>query len=167
MTLTSMITNGGSILLPNSLSFVPNTQYLSGSQESKYFLDWWCNRGSSKTSYQHFDQQVKGQVDSITQYSSPLSLLYKLSTRRGPSRMWNIWRGNGEAYFFFWSSCHWLQLSLNSFIHLLMCVGGSGVHWDNKGGCSVGPGMEEVWQEHLKVGVNMILSALNVSDHTI
>ena len=41
------------------------------------------------------------------------------------------------------------------------------MHWDNKGGCSVGPGMEEVWQEHLKVGVNVILSALNVSDHTI
>ena len=43
----------------------------------------------------------------------------------------------------------------------------SGVHWDNKGGCNIGPGMEEVWQEHLKVGVNMILSALNVSDHII
>ena len=59
------------ILPPNSLSFVPNTQYLSSSEESKYFLDWFCNRGSSETSYQHFDQQVKGQVGSITQYSSP------------------------------------------------------------------------------------------------
>ena len=66
-----------------------------------------------------------------------------------------------------------IKLSLTSiklkFIHTSINVwrGKLGVHWDNKGGCSVGPGMEEVWQEHLKVGVNMILSALNVSDHTI
>ena len=66
-----------------------------------------------------------------------------------------------------------IKLSLTSiklkFIHTSIDVwrGKSGVHWDNKGGCSVGPGMEEVWQEHLKVGVNVILSALNVSDHTI
>ena len=49
-------------------------------------------------------------------------------------------------YFFFLIKLSLTLIKLK-FIHTSINVGRekSGVHWDNKGGCNIGPGMEEVW----------------------
>ena len=121
--------------------------YISSSQDPKCFLGQWGDRGPSKTSYQ---QLAKEPVVLLTLYSGPLFLLYNPSTRGEPSRVWNIWRGNGGVYVLFiycWSSC-------DKLIHTAIDVwrGKLGVHWDNKDGCGIMPEERKSGKNILKEG---------------
>ena len=52
-----------------------------------------------------------------------------------------------------------IHMSINSW------KGKSGVHWDDKGGCCIGPETENVWDAHLRVSVSFLFNIINYSNH--
>ena len=52
-----------------------------------------------------------------------------------------------------------IHMSINSW------KGKSGVHWDDKGGCYIGPETENVWDAHLRVSVSFLFNIINYSNH--